>query len=73
MSVDSIPLKKRIALNLFRRFRKNESKLHKLNYIFWEATLRCNLSCIHCGSDCKRDASVSDVNGNKECSDFGNQ
>ena len=61
MSAESIPLKKRIALNLFRSYRKNESKLHKLNYIFWEATLRCNLSCIHCGSDCKSDTSVPDM------------
>ena len=25
-----------------------------LRYLFWEATLRCNLSCRHCGSDCVR-------------------
>ena len=23
-----------------------------LDYLFWEATLRCNLRCRHCGSDC---------------------
>lgn len=61
MSVLNIPLKKRIALSLFSRFKKNEFKLHKLNYIFWEATLRCNLNCIHCGSDCKREAGVPDM------------
>ena len=34
-------------------FRKNETKLHILNYLFWECTWRCNLKCLHCGSDCK--------------------
>lgn len=37
---------------LFRRFRNLETRVHELNYIFWECTLRCNLSCRHCGSDC---------------------
>lgn len=32
-----------------------------LQYLFWEATLRCNLSCRHCGSDCVRqDSSEND-------------
>ena len=25
---------------------------HSLRYLFWEATLACNLNCLHCGSDC---------------------
>ena len=29
--------------------------LHRLTYLFWECTLRCNLSCRHCGSDCVKD------------------
>jgi radical SAM enzyme (rSAM/lipoprotein system) len=61
MNVTKIPFRKKIALNLFRRYKTNESKLHKLNYIFWECTLRCNLDCIHCGSDCKRDSTVKDM------------
>lgn len=32
---------------------------HPLRYLFWEATLRCNLECRHCGSDCKRDDSTA--------------
>ncbi len=32
-----------------------ESDLHQLRYLFWEATRRCNLDCLHCGSDCGRD------------------
>lgn len=42
-------------------FRKNETKLHILNYLFWECTWRCNLQCQHCGSDCKANATVSDM------------
>lgn len=61
MSVTKIPFRKKIALKLHRRYQKNEQKLHQLNYILWECTLRCNLSCIHCGSDCKKDALVKDM------------
>ncbi len=59
--VIKIPLKKKIALKLYSKYKKNESKIHNLNYIFWECTLRCNLGCLHCGSECKTDASVKDM------------
>ena len=42
-------------------FRKNETKLHILNYLFWECTLRCNLKCGHCGSDCKTNSTHPDM------------
>lgn len=61
MNVAKIPIRKRIALNLHKRYKKNESKLHQLNYIFWECTLRCNLNCLHCGSDCKKGAFIKDM------------
>jgi len=38
--------------NLGRLFRWNETRIHELNYLFWECTTRCNLHCRHCGSDC---------------------
>lgn len=39
--------------------RKEELKeTHPLRYLFWEATLRCNLDCLHCGSDCVKDNST---------------
>ena len=38
---------------LWRLFRANETKVHELNYLFWECTSRCNLHCRHCGSDCR--------------------
>jgi len=46
---------------LFNQFRKNETHLHELNYLFWECTLRCNLNCLHCGSDCTADSSAKDL------------
>lgn len=61
MSVAKISLRKRIALKLFAKYKKNQAKIHNLNYIFWECTLRCNLNCQHCGSDCKKEASVKDM------------
>lgn len=61
MSVGKIPFRKKLALELFARYKKNERKIHQLTYIFWECTLRCNLSCRHCGSDCLKDATVKDM------------
>ena len=59
--VSKIPIRKKIAFELFRKYRKNAKILHQLNYIFWECTLRCNLNCLHCGSDCKKESSVKDM------------
>ena len=57
----NIPLKTKAGLNLFRFYRAIETRLHELNYLFWECTLRCNLNCRHCGSDCQKDATVPDM------------
>ena len=54
-------IKKHIALELFRSIKKNRAKLHELRTLFWECTLRCNVSCRHCGSDCHVSASVPDM------------
>lgn len=56
-----IPFRKRVALELFRVYRKNATKIHELSYLFWECTLRCNLNCLHCGSDCKKESAVKDM------------
>jgi len=45
----------------FRKFRESETKLHELNYLFWECTTRFILGCLHCGSDCLKDGSVKDM------------
>lgn len=46
---------------LFRVFRANETRVHELNYLFWECTTRCNLHCQHCGSDCGATSAVQDM------------
>ena len=58
---NTISLRKRIALELFRKIRKNRAQLHQLNTLFWECTLRCNQSCLHCGSDCKTVSGCPDM------------
>jgi len=46
---------------IFNQFKKNETHLHELSYLFWECTLRCNLHCRHCGSDCTADNTTPDL------------
>ena len=48
---NSISLRKR--LGLFRQKEQLIRQKHELHTLFWECTLRCNLACRHCGSDCK--------------------
>ncbi len=45
----------------FRKFKKIEAGVHELNYLFWECTTRCNLSCLHCGSDCSAEGTQPDM------------
>lgn len=46
---------------IFRKYRKSVTKKHQLNYLFWECTLRCNLNCLHCGSDCTKVSGIPDM------------
>ena len=54
-------------MNVEERIRKelpewDEAKrLHPLEQLFWECTLRCNLNCRHCGSDCRAVSSTKDM------------
>lgn len=34
---------------------------HVLQQLFWECTLRCNLNCLHCGSDCRTTSEQHDM------------
>ncbi len=44
------------------RYRNNKrKKSHELQQLFWECTLRCNLRCQHCGSDCRVDSKIQDM------------
>ena len=53
----NLPLKH----TFFRQFKKHQVKRHLLNYLFWECTTRCNLNCLHCGSDCSRESNFRDM------------
>jgi radical SAM enzyme (rSAM/lipoprotein system) len=61
INLPPISIKTRVGLELFRLYRAAQAHLHELNYLFWECTLRCNLNCMHCGSDCTRDSSIKDM------------
>ncbi len=56
-----LPFKLRLALGLERIRRKNATIVHPLQQLFWESTLRCNLQCQHCGSDCKSSTLTPDM------------
>ncbi len=45
----------------WRRAVALKASVHDLDYFFWEATLRCNLTCRHCGSDCTRDPQMPEL------------
>lgn len=58
---DSLSLRRRLALELWRKRMDIAVEEHPLRQLFWECTQRCNLSCRHCGSDCRRISSVPDM------------
>lgn len=53
-------LKQRFRLWAWRHFVDYEARHPRLSYLFWEATLGCNMACRHCGSDCHRSSDLSD-------------
>lgn len=56
-----LSIRQRIGLELNRRIQHNRIEMHPLRQLFWESTLRCNLNCKHCGSDCKFVANTPDM------------
>ena len=54
-------LRKTIGLRLFADLYRGLVEEHKLRTLFWECTLRCNLSCRHCGSDCRVEPDTPDM------------
>ncbi len=46
---------------LQKKVKEHEIKYHELNYLFWECTTRCNLNCLHCGSDCMQISKYQDM------------
>jgi len=46
---------------LYNYYKKLEIKSHNLSYLFLEITRKCNLNCLHCGSDCKHELNVAEL------------
>lgn len=57
----TVGLRKRLALSLASKLYAQQVERHELNTLFWECTLRCNLNCRHCGSDCRTEAGIKDM------------
>lgn len=57
---DRLSLHERLLLEINRASLKLRTLDHELHQLFWECTLRCNLSCLHCGSDCRVSSSIQD-------------
>ena len=56
-----LSLRRRIALDITERVKQNLVREHPLKQLFWECTLRCNLACRHCGSDCRQISAIKDM------------
>ena len=59
--MSGLSLKQRIAFELQMQLIKDQAEKHPLRQLFWECTLRCNMKCRHCGSDCKTSALHPDM------------
>lgn len=61
MKYRGLSLRKRMGLEIQRKIQQQLIADHPLYQLFWECTLRCNLHCRHCGSDCKTVAGHEDM------------
>lgn len=60
-TLEDLPLRDMARLEIGRLRNNKRKKRHVLQQLFWECTLRCNLKCLHCGSDCKANEQISDM------------
>jgi MoaA/NifB/PqqE/SkfB family radical SAM enzyme len=67
LSKPSLALSFRRALHPI--YRRLETAVHPLRYLFLEITQQCNLNCLHCGSDCGKKARPGEL-GTREWIDF---
>ena len=58
---DRLGFNKRVRLELNRVNLLQRTEEHELHQLFWECTLRCNLNCRHCGSDCRMLSEQNDM------------
>lgn len=61
MNPEKLSLRRRIALEVMRRKHIDLVERHPLRTLFWESTQRCNVHCLHCGSDCKASTEIPDM------------
>jgi radical SAM enzyme (rSAM/lipoprotein system) len=54
-------LRSRLRKRLVPVAQKAATDVHELRCIFFEITRRCNLACLHCGSDCTADSRAGDL------------
>ena len=59
--MEKLSLRRRLALDIVKKLQDDLVTQHPLRQLFWECTLRCNLQCRHCGSDCKVTTLVKDM------------
>ena len=59
--MEKLSFKRRLALDIVKKLQDDVIEKHPLRQLFWECTLRCNLRCRHCGSDCKATALAKDM------------
>ena len=52
---------KKLRLNYAYTQYQKRCESHSLQQLFWECTLRCNLNCLHCGSDCRTTSDMQDM------------
>lgn len=58
---NKLNFRQRLGLTAFNKIYQKTVREHELRTLFWETTLRCNLSCAHCGSDCRSETRVKDM------------
>lgn len=61
MKATPLTLRKKLALELWQHKESLLRQEHPLRQLFWECTLRCDLKCRHCGSDCKMQPASKDM------------
>jgi len=54
-------LKSKIKNKLHQLYKRKEIKNYHLQYLFLEITKKCNLNCLHCGSDCKKEVNAPEL------------
>lgn len=59
--MSALSLKQIIGLGAFNKVVDEQARQHPLRQLFWECTLRCNMKCLHCGSDCKVSSLQADM------------